>query len=1285
MPRREQRPTNPFPLVREPTAGGYPLAAGQERLWWVRQLDAATSPYHILEGWRFPKGLEPAVLGTALAGLVRRHEILRTGFAPQPDGTVVQEVLDEVDIPITWAGWDWRAALDVAAAQPFDLARPPLFRLVAAELDEGPGLCVVMHHILTDRWSMDVLSRDLTELYAAALEERPARLPELPVQYGDYAAWQRRFLTEERLESLLDWWRGALAGHDRPDLPLDRPRPTTTDGVGDSVVAHLSEEATSALTGLAWRARATPFIVVLAALAATLSAYTGSDDIVIGAIVSDRPHPDLQDLVGFFINTVPVRIDLSWPGLTFRELIVRTRDAWMAADAHQDAPFEQIVGAVRGGSQAQRNPVFDVVLNHGGDRVSLTESPDAPVLWRPEVPTTARFDLSITTLPEDGGIEVTFLYRVDLFDRAPIEAMTARYVRLLERAVAEPERPLRDLTLVSAAELELLHARNDPSAAPDTTIVGLFQAQAASRPQAPAVVGADGTLSYRQLNERSNQLARYLITRGVGPERIVGVCLEHGVERYVVLLAVAKCGAAYLPLDPGFPADRLRFLLGDADAVLTVVSPSLRAALPADVGPVLVVGLGVPDLTGTETGDLPQAARPDDLAYLISTSGSTGTPKSVAISHRGLGRLVAGAPRYLDVGPGATFLQAGPLTFDVAALEWTALAHGGRVAVVDTGTLQENLDTVVRDYGVTTLKLVSPQLDLLVERGIRSLAGLRQLIVGGDVVNPKSFAAAIDLLPGCRVTASYGPTESTVLATVFEGRPSTGRVPIGHAVPHTRVYILDPNLGHCPVGMRGEIHLAGNGLARGYHGRPGLTADKFVPDPYGPPGSRMYRTGDAGRYLADGEIDILGRTDRQVKIRGFRIETSEIEHALLRSPGITSAIVLRAELETGPCLVAYVVVSGVVDRAELRRELSGTLPAYMVPDHIVEIARIPLTTNNKVDRAALTAIPLGPSEQADAPPAETGLEARVAQAWSTVLGHPVPATGDFFEHGGHSLLVPRATAAIRQLLGREVPLRFMMDHRTPTSYARALLGESVPDLGAASREHRLERRSWHNQSLGGRRRVDLFVSVADQDVPVTRALVVLDGSEFVDVMRFPAILDRLTLAGHIPPTAAVFLSPADWSARRAELLDDTYTDVLADDLVPHLRGWLGERWQVNRVTAVGASLGAIAALRAALRRSDTFDGAVGISGPLTDHELTGHQENGSARLFLAAGREEADIELDDGLSLVEATRKVAADLSGQGHVVRDEYGDGGHTYAAWEALLPDAVTWVLNEQRQPED
>ncbi|MDR7326815.1 MULTISPECIES: amino acid adenylation domain-containing protein [Catenuloplanes] len=1289
MPRREKRPANPFPLHREPVTSGYPLSVGQERLWWLRQLDSAHDQYHIHGGWRFPKGLDPVAITTAFAGLVQRHEILRTRFVLRPDGTTAQEVLDDVEIPITWSGRDWVAAVEAAATAPFDLADPPLFRLVGAELDDGPGLYMVLHHIITDRWSMDVLPRDLMELYDAALEKRPAQLPELPVQYGDYAVWQRRFLTEERLASLLEWWSGALAGLDRLELPLDRPRPAVAAGDGASVVEELSEESTSAMTALAWQSRATPFIVVTAALAATLADFTGQSDVVVGAIVSDRPHNDLQDVVGFFVNTVPVRVDVSGTDLTFRELIVRTRDAWMAADAHQDAPFEQIVGALRSGAADRRNAIFDVAVNHAGDRLALTELPNAPIWWYPEVPETARFDLSLTTMPVDGRLRASFLYRPDLFEREPVAALTARYVRLLERAIAEPERPLREFVLTTDEELAALHARNDPSSAPETTVVELFRARASAAPDAPAVVAADGALSCRELDERSDRLARHLVTRGAGPQRVVAVCLEHGIERYVVLLAILKCGAAYLPLDPGFPAERLTFLLDDSGAVLTVVSPSLRGALPAHSTPVLEAGAGAPGLAGDAAGDLPPAARPDDLAYLISTSGSTGTPKSVAVTHRGLSRLVAGAPSYLEVGPGTTFLQAGPLTFDVAALEWTALANGGRVVVTDTGTLQENLGALVREHAVTTLKLVSPQLDLLVERDVAALGGLRQLIVGGDVVTPRSFAAIRELLPRCRVTASYGPTECTVLATVFDGDPGSGRVPIGHAVPHTRVYVLDRDLRHVPAGARGEIYLGGDGLARGYHGRPGLTAAAFVPDPYGPPGSRMYRTGDLGRYLANGEIDFLGRADRQVKIRGFRIETSEIEHALLRQAGITSAIVLRAELRTGPALVAYVVAAEPVDRAALRRGLGETLPAYMVPDHVVQVPRIPLTANNKVDRAALppvTAAPPG-AEQDVAP--ETGLQARVAEAWSTVLGGPVPATGDFFEHGGHSLLVPRATAAVRRLLGREVPLRLMMEHRTPAAYATALLGESRPDLAGVSREHRLERRSWRSERLGGDRRVDLFVSGTDHAAPVRRLLVVLDGSELVDIMRLPVILDRLTLAGHIPVTAAVFLSPADWESRRTELLDDGYVDLLADDLLPYLRTWLGERDRADRVVALGASLGAIAAVRAALRRPDRFDGAAGISGPLTDHRL-GPAPDGDGvgaqpvRLFLAAGREEEEILLDDGLSLVEATKQTAADLAGRGHVVRTEFADGGHTYAAWEAVLPGAVGWALADQPEHE-
>ncbi|WP_433201533.1 non-ribosomal peptide synthetase [Dactylosporangium sp. CS-047395] len=1277
MPRREKRPANPDPLTRTSEPGHYPLSVGQERLWWLRELGSAPDQYHIHGGWRFPKGLDPEAIATALRGLVRRHEILRTRFVLGAQGTLAQEVRDDVEIPITWAGRDWDAAVEAAATEPFDLARPPLFRVVGAELGDGPALYMALHHIVTDRWSMDVLPRDLMELYHAALEDRPAQLPPLPVQYGDYAAWQRRFLTGERLEALLGWWTGTLGGRERPELPLDRPRPATADGTGAEVTAVVSADITAELTALAWRSRATPFIVVTAALAKTLADQTGQPDVVVGAIVSDRPHRDLQDVVGFFVNTVPVLVDTSGPDLTFAELIVRTRDAWMAADAHQDAPFEEIVGALRGGTADRRNPVFDVAVNYGGDRLSLTELENAPIWWYPEVPSTARFDLSLTAMPVDGQLRVTMLYRPDLFERAPVEALTSRYTRLLELAVAAPDTPLRALPLTPAAEVERLHAGNDPSPAPQATVVELIEAQAAARPDAFAIAARDGRLSFRQLNERANRLARHLLTRGAGPERVVAVCLDHSIHRYIVLLAIAKAGAAYLPLDPALPAGRLRFLLDDAAPVLAVVSPSLRGALPEHATPVFEPDQL--DLPGSPAGNPPAAARPGNLAYLISTSGSTGAPKSVAVMHLGLSRLCAGAPRYLDLGPGTTFFQAGPLSFDVAALEWAQLAHGGRVVVADAGTLQESLPTVVRDFAVTTLKVVSPQLDLLVDGGLEYLTGLRQLVAGGDVVNPKSFAAARQALPGCRVTASYGPTECTVLATVFEGAVDGGRVPIGRAVPHTRAYVLDRELNHAGVGMRGEIYLAGDGLARGYQGRPGLTADRFVPDPSGPPGARMYRTGDLGRYRPGGDIDFLGRADRQVKIRGFRIETSEIEHALLRRPGITSAVVVRAELDTGPCLAAYVVADEPLDRAELRGALRATLPAYMVPDHVIELPRLPLTANNKVDRAALPPVLLDAADADDEP--ASGLAARVVEAWSAVLGRPAPLHGDFFEQGGHSLLVPRATAAVRALLGREVPLRLMMEHRTPAAYADALLREREPDLAGASREHRLHRRDRPSAALGGDRRLDLFVSGTDPAAEVRRLLVVLDGAEFVDIMRLPAILDRLTVAGQIPVTAAVFISPAGWAARRTELLAGGYADVLADEVLPQLLDWLGERCRVERATALGASLGAVAAIRAALRRPDRFDGAAAISGPLTDHDLGADAGRSLARFYLAAGRDEADILLDDGLSLVEATRKTGAELAERGHVVRTETAAGGHTYAAWEAMLPEALRWIFDERQ----
>ncbi|MEU9833185.1 amino acid adenylation domain-containing protein [Streptosporangium sp. NPDC048047] len=1291
MPRIEPRPTNPSPLLHDPEERRFPLSAGQERLWWLRQLDSSHDQYHITGGWRFPAGLDLPALTAALAGLTRRHDILRTRFVLRPDGTTEQEVADEAEVPVVRAGSEWRAAVERAASEPFDLSRPPLLRVVTAELEDGHGLFAALHHIVTDRWSMDVLARDLFELYGAASAGRAPGLPALPVQYGDYARWQRSLLTDDLLGPGLAHWERTLAGHERLELPTDRPRTARDDATGASLVVELPEEDTAAMTAVAWRARASPGVVVTAALVAALGAFTGQDDVVIGAIVSDRPRPELQDLIGFFVNTVVLRVDVSGRETAFRELVTRTRDVWLAADAHQDVPFERIVGAVRAGSGERRNPIFDVVVNHAGDRTALAEAPGAPEWWYPELPVTARFDLSLTTQTVDGRLRATFVYRPALFDETTIAALAERYVRLLTQGSAAPDRPLRELDLAGRPAAATVAA--DP--APRATIVELVEAQAARRPRETAVTGTAGELageelSYGELNRRANRLARDLSARGVERGRVVAVCLEQTTDRFVVLLAIAKCGAAYFPLDPGFPPGRLRFMLSDAGAVLTVVSPSLAHRVPAAAAPPLVLGDPGPSgpdgpdgPDGHDAGNPPTAARPGDLAYLISTSGSTGAPKSVAVPHSALSRLVAGAPHYLDIGPGTTFLQAGPLTFDVSVLEWAPLAHGGRVVVTGTGALLEDLEAVVRDHGVTTLKLVSPQLDLLAERDLRRLSGLRQLVVGGDVVNPRSFRAARELLPGCRVTASYGPTECTVLATVFDGEPGDGRVPIGHPIPHTRLYLLDRDLRPVPDGMRGEIHLAGDGLARGYHDRPGLTAQAFLPDPYGPPGSRMYRTGDVGRRLPGGAVDFLGRADRQVKIRGYRIETSEVEHALLRH-GAASAVVVRAETATGPALVAYVVTDGADgsgDVAALRDRLRETLPAYMIPDHLVRILRVPLTPNNKVDRASLPPVDpsTAPPHPGTAAPPGNGLEANIAGAWSRVLGRPLAAGEDFFDHGGHSLLVPRATAAVRRLLGREVPLRLMMRHRTPAAYAAALLTETLPAADAAlDAGLRLERRTWHGRALGGDRRVDLFVP--DGTAAVTRTLVVLDGSDFADVMRLPAVLDRLVRDGRVPAAAAVFLSPADWSSRRRELLDDAYPDLLADELLPVLRDRLGDRWRPGRAVAVGASLGAVAAVRAALRRPDVFEGAVALSGPLSEHRL-GPAASAPARLFLYASREEADIMLDDGLDLVEAVKRTGEELTAGGHAVRCEYGDGGHTYAAWESVLPEAISWALREDR----
>ncbi|ORT60867.1 non-ribosomal peptide synthetase [Streptomyces sp. CB03238] len=1316
----ERRVLNPYPLERAPRPDGHPLSAGQERLWWQRQSDDGAR-YHVTGGWHWGTEVDPDALTRALDALVRRHEILRTAFVLGGDGTVTARLRDGVRVPVRWAGKDWAEAVEDAARRPFDLAGPPLARAVVARLDDGYGLFVAQHHIVSDRWSMDVFGRDLYELYELYAAECQGRSPRLPVpklQFGDYALWQRRLQASEALRPVTERWLRRLDGCERLELVTDHPRPAADadDDAGREVVMTLSSDDTDAVSALAWRSRASQAVVVTAALAATLKAFTGQHDVVIGAMLSDRPSPELHDVMGFFVNTVVLRVDLSGERLTFRQIIRRTRDAWMFADAHQDVPFERLVAALGAGAGAGRHPLFDITVNHAGGRPGAEEGGGTPPAWEPQLPTTARFDLSLHTRVVDGRLRAGFLYRPALFHHATVTALAERCVRLLEQGARAPDVPLADLDLLDRAERDRLWRRNDPADCPGATVVELVRNQVRLRPTATAVTGAREVLSYAGLERRAARLAHRLVAYGAGPERVVAVCLERTTDTPVVLLAVALTGAAYLPLDPGLPAERLRFLLDDAGAVLIVVHPALRARLPGTDVPLLVYD-GDPAAT-TETApdapagdDVPRAfpaPDPDSAAYLISTSGSTGTPKCVTITHRALGRLVSGAPRYLDVGPGTTFLQTGPLSFDVAVLEWAPLAHGGRVAVVDTGALLEELGPALRAHRVTTLKLVSPQLDLVVERGPAALAGLRELVVGGDVVNPRSFEAVRRALPGCRVLASYGPTESTVLATVSTGPVRAGRVPLGHAVPYTRVYILDEDLRPVPVGMRGEIHLAGDGLARGYHRRPGTTAAAFLPDPFGPPGSRMYRTGDLGRYLADGTIDFLGRADRQVKIRGYRIETSEIEHALVREPAVASAVVVAADLDTGPALVAYVVpaASQPFDPGELRRCLAARLPAYMLPAHIVQLSRLPLTVRNKVDRSALPpprpVRPSSVSSVSSVPVARAGaanaLEERVCEAWSTVLGHPLSGTDDFFTCGGHSLLVPRATAAVRNLLGREVPLRLMLRHRTPAAYASALLEEGARGLdgapgldgtsrldgtpgldGTADAPYRLERSTWCAKGLDGERRVDFYASGAGQGGDVPRwGLVVLDGGEFVDVVRLPAILQGLVGRSAVPTVAAVFVSPGSWRGRREELLADGYADLLADEVVPLLEAWT-PAVRPGPVFCLGASLGGVAAVRAALRRPDRFAGAIALSSPLSDHRLEpvdGVPAAVSSRLYLHAGRAEADLVLADGTDLPTGTARTGERLRRAGHAVTCAYGPGGHTYAAWQNALPEAVTWL---------
>ena len=1052
-----------MPLVARPRPERVPLSFAQQRLWFIAQLEGPSATYHIAAALRLTGELDVAALGAALGDVIGRHEVLRTVF-PAVDGLPYQRVLDLAqagwELPVaTVAEADLAAVVAEVAGQPFDLAGqvPVRARLLAV----GPDvhvLVLVIHHIATDGWSTAPLARDLSAAYAARREGRAPAWTPLPVQYADYALWQRELLGDaddpgSLLARQVGWWREALAGSpEELALPADHPRPAVPSHRGHTGSLTVPADVHARLAGLARERGVTLFMVVQAALAVLLAKLGAGTDIPVGAAVAGRTDAALDDLVGFFVNTLVLRTNLAGDP-EFTDLLSRARQTGLAALEHQDVPFERLVEILAPDRSLARHPLVQVILTvQNAAQAAL----DLPGLHGgtalPPGPVSARFDIEVTVSEtfdrnRPGGLRVAVRGAADLFDPRTVEEMAARLVRVLDVVAAGPAVRLRQVEVLGAGERRQVVAGWNVTAGPVPAVMvpGLVAAQAARVPDAVAVACGDGQLSYGELWARAGRLAGVLAAAGAGPETVVGLCLERGVEMVTAMLGTWLAGAAYLPLDPGYPPQRLAFMLADSQVAVLVSTTALLEDLPA--GRAVAIAVDDPPApgavtVGTEAGPVPVAG--GQLAYVIYTSGSTGAPKGVAVTHQGLANYVSWAAAAYPVRGGAPLHSS--LAFDLSLTSVLVPLVSGAAVVVSAAGEPGGLAEVLgqgRDLGL--VKVVPAHLPLLAGR-VRAGGMAGRLVVGGEALAGADVRGWLAGAPGSVVVNEYGPTEAVVGCCVFEvraGQEVSGPVPIGPPVPGTWVYVLDGLLRPVPAGVAGELYVGGVQVARGYRGRAGLTAERFVADPFAGGGSRVYRTGDRARWTRDGVLVFLGRADDQVKIRGFRVEPGEVEAVLASAGGVAQAVVaVREDAAGDKRLVGYVVpAGGGADdggaglAAAVREHAAARLPDYMVPSAVTVLDALPLAASGKVDRKALPAPDYAAAAAGGRGPA-TVREEILCAAFAGVLGvENVGVDDDFFALGGHSLLAVQLVERLREQ-GVQISVRALFE--TPTVAALAV-------------------------------------------------------------------------------------------------------------------------------------------------------------------------------------------------------------------------------------------------------
>jgi amino acid adenylation domain-containing protein/non-ribosomal peptide synthase protein (TIGR01720 family) len=1043
-----------------------PLSFAQRRMWILQQADPESPAYNVTAAVRLTGRLSQRAFVESLREIVRRHEVLRTCFEASGDDVwprlqarvgVDMPLVDLSALPEPRARRAMHECAAHFAQRPFDLAAGPLLRVCLMRLAADEHVAVLcVHHIAADGWSMQVFVRELGELYAAHMSARPHALPELPVQYADYSAWQHHWLAGERLARALDYWRNRLEGLVELDLPCDRPRPRAPAHAGATHAFLIAPDTTAALETLSLAEGATLFMTLLAAFQTFLFRLSGQEDVAVGTAVANRDRRELESLIGFFVNTLVMRTDLSGRP-TFRTLLARAREGALGAYQHQELPFELLVRELGPDRERGRHPLFRVMFTVDETATCPLELPGL-ALEPLEIETRiAKFDLMLGLSRNGDGLSGAFEYSRELFDAQTIERWAGYFVCFLEAIAEDPDRRIGELPLMSAHErAALLRHWNDTSSPypREVGLAALFETQVAKTPDATALEFGEEQLSYRQLDERANRLAWYLRASGVGPETPVGLCFGQGTETVVAMLAVIKAGGAYVPLHPDYPGARLAYIIEDTGIDVVLSETRWAGALPSAKLDVVCLDASRDAIARASPPRFTPSIGGAHLAYVIYTSGSTGRPKGIAVPQRAVARLVL-STNYIDLRPGDRMGQASSFAFDAITFEvWGALLNGACLVGIDRETTlsPEQLAERLREARISTLFLTPALFNQVAQLAPAAFAAVRDLLLGGEALDPRWVREVLDAVPPRRLKNAYGPTETTTFATSYtveqlgEGMAS---VPIGRPIANTVTYVLDDRLEPVPLGVEGELYIGGDGLARCYVGRPGQTAEQFLPHPFASrPGERLYRTGDRVRLRADGAIEFLGRVDTQVKIRGFRIEPGEIEAVLAHQPGVSAALVtMRPDVPSGKGLVAYVVTNGddAPGPGALREHLREELPEFMVPAYYVFLDRFPVTPNGKVDRAALPA-PVFAAASADRRAADDGrseaptteAERAIAKVYEAVLGRDRIGVHDsYFELGGDSIIAIQLVSRLKRA-GWEVSMRDLFEHPTVKSLAPVL-------------------------------------------------------------------------------------------------------------------------------------------------------------------------------------------------------------------------------------------------------